>query len=138
LPQPTFNHTREDSPLTPCPECAALMASDPVNHPAHYGGGDNPYEVIKVITAWGLDFSLGNAVKYIARAGKTADTFLQDLKKARFYLDHVINGLESTETLKAHTDLKTSPKCMNCGHTHYRTIHECSCGCRKPEYASPD
>ena len=40
-----------------------------VNHPAHYGGEDNPYEAIKVIDAWGLGFCLGNTVKYIARAG---------------------------------------------------------------------
>ena len=41
-----------------------------VNHPAHYGGEDNVYEVIKVIEAWELDFHLGNTVKYISRAGK--------------------------------------------------------------------
>ena len=40
-----------------------------VNHPAHYGGGNNPYEAIKVIEAWNLDFCLGNTIKYIARAG---------------------------------------------------------------------
>lgn len=43
---------------------------DAVDHPAHYGGQDNPFEVIKVIDAWSLGFCLGNAVKYIARAGK--------------------------------------------------------------------
>ena len=43
-----------------------------VNHPNHYGGGENPYEAIKVIEAWDLNFRLGNAVKYIARAGKKA------------------------------------------------------------------
>ena len=37
---------------------------------AEHGGEDNPYEAIKVIEAWGLDFCLGNAVKYISRAGK--------------------------------------------------------------------
>ena len=41
-----------------------------VNHPSHYGGKDNPYEAIKVIDAWNLDFCLGNVVKYISRAGK--------------------------------------------------------------------
>lgn len=44
--------------------------SDNVNHPSHYGGEDNPYEAIKVIEAWNLGFCLGNAVKYISRAGK--------------------------------------------------------------------
>lgn len=49
------------------------MADDAVNHPAHYGGADNPYEAIKVITAWDLGFNLGNTVKYISRAGKKED-----------------------------------------------------------------
>jgi Protein of unknwon function (DUF3310) len=60
-----------------------------IDHPAHYGGADNPYEAIKVIEAWGLGFCLGNAVKYIARAEKKGDT-LNDLKKARWYLDREI------------------------------------------------
>lgn len=64
-----------------------------VDHPAHYGGADNPYEAIKVIEAWGLGFCLGNTVKYIARAGKKGDA-LEDLKKARWYLDHEIQERE--------------------------------------------
>jgi hypothetical protein len=67
-----------------------------VNHPAHYGGEQNPYEAIKVIDAWGLGFCLGNTVKYIARAGLKGD-LLQDLKKARWYLDHEIERLEGTK-----------------------------------------
>ena len=64
-----------------------------VNHPAHYGGADNPYEAIKVIEAWELGFCLGNTVKYISRAGKKDDV-LQDLKKARWYLDREISNRE--------------------------------------------
>lgn len=64
-----------------------------VDHPAHYGGADNPYEAIKVIEAWGLGFCLGNALKYIARAGKK-DATLQDLRKARWYLDREIANQE--------------------------------------------
>ena len=64
---------------------------DPVNHPLHYGGADNPYEAIKVIEAWGLGFALGNAVKYIARAGKKGST-QEDLKKARWYLEREIEN----------------------------------------------
>lgn len=67
-----------------------------VDHPPHYGGADNPYEAIKVIEAWGLGFHLGNAVKYIARAGKKGAA-LEDLKKARWYLDRLIASLEHTE-----------------------------------------
>ena len=68
--------------------------SDSVNHPQHYGGATNPYEAIKVIEAWGLGFCLGNAIKYIARAGKKAD-LIEDLKKARWYLDREISTREA-------------------------------------------
>ena len=62
-----------------------------INHPDHYGGKDNPYEAIKVIRAWGLSFSLGNVVKYIARAGKKDPTKrLEDLHKAMWYLQEEI------------------------------------------------
>jgi hypothetical protein len=65
-------------------------------HPQHYGG-DTVYEVIKVIDAWRLNFKLGNAVKYIARAGKKDPAKeIEDLKKARFYIDHHIRTLEET------------------------------------------
>ena len=64
------------------------------DHPDHYGGKDNPYEAIKVIEAWGLDFCLGNTLKYISRAGKKDPTKLvEDLKKARWYLTRRINQL---------------------------------------------
>jgi Protein of unknwon function (DUF3310) len=69
------------------------VTGDPVNHPDHYGGADNPYEAIKVIEAWELGFCLGNAVKYIARAGRKGD-MLEDLRKARWYLDREIQRLE--------------------------------------------
>jgi hypothetical protein len=64
--------------------------SSSVNHPHHYGGKDNVYEAIKVIDAWGLDFVLGNAVKYISRAGKKTDDPLEDLEKAKWYICHAI------------------------------------------------
>lgn len=66
-----------------------------VNNPAHYGGKNNQYEAIKVIDAWGLGFSLGNTIKYISRAGKkNPDAELEDLKKAKWYLEHHIENLE--------------------------------------------
>ena len=67
-----------------------------VNHPDHYQfGKNNEYEAIKVIEAWGLDFHLGNTVKYISRAGiKDRDKELQDLKKALWYLQRKIDNLE--------------------------------------------
>jgi len=64
---------------------------DAINNPQHYGGDANPYEAIKVIEAWALGFHLGNVVKYIARAGKKdPGRELEDLKKARWYLDREI------------------------------------------------
>jgi hypothetical protein len=60
-----------------------------VNHPAHYGGEDNPYETIKVLKAKLTPeefrgFCVGNALKYIVRApDKGGD---QDLQKAVWYL----------------------------------------------------
>ena len=66
-----------------------------VNHPQHYGGEDNPYEAIKVIEAWGLDFNLGNVVKYLSRAGKKSEeTEIQDLEKALWYLKRRIAHLK--------------------------------------------
>lgn len=64
-----------------------------VDHPAHYGG-DTTYEAIKVIEAWGLGFHDGNALKYICRQGKKSDR-LEDLKKARWYLDRLLSQLEA-------------------------------------------
>lgn len=66
-----------------------------VKNPDHYGGASNPYEAIKVIEAWDLDFHLGNTVKYISRAGKKyPDKELEDLRKAAWYLNRRIENLE--------------------------------------------
>lgn len=67
---------------------------DNVNHPEYYGGENNPYEAIKVIDAWELDFCLGNVVKYISRAGKKdPNTRKEDFTKALFYLQHEIDKM---------------------------------------------
>ena len=65
-----------------------------VNHPTHYGGGENIYEAIKVIEAWNLNFSLGNVVKYISRAGKKNET-IEDLEKASWYLNRAIQQIKT-------------------------------------------
>lgn len=64
--------------------------ADPVNHPSHYTHGK--YEPIEVIADWGLDFDLGNVIKYIARCEYKGNK-LQDLKKAQMYLNHEIERL---------------------------------------------
>lgn len=68
--------------------------NDAVNHPAHYT--DGKIEVIDFIEDKGLGFCLGNAVKYISRAGKKdpAKT-IEDLKKAAWYLNREIQTRES-------------------------------------------
>ena len=68
-----------------------------VNHPDHYGGKENPYEVVKVAEAWGLDKDayLFNVLKYIGRTGKKDENPpIQDLKKAQWYLSRRIDNLE--------------------------------------------
>lgn len=70
---------------------------DMINHPSHYGGELNVYEVIKVCEAWGLDQDayLFNVVKYVARAGKkNITTEIEDLSKAVFYLNRKIKLLK--------------------------------------------
>lgn len=66
-----------------------------IDHPAHYGGADNVYEHVKVAEAWGLfaNAMLYNCTKYLCRAGKKGST-IEDLKKARWYLDREIQRLE--------------------------------------------
>ena len=69
--------------------------SDMINHPQHYTSGK--IEVIDFIEDKGLNFNLGNVLKYVARAGhkkssgKSVDAkALEDLKKARWYIEREI------------------------------------------------
>ena len=65
-----------------------------VNHPSHYNIGN--IEVIDAIDDWNLNFSRGNAIKYIARAGhKNKETEIQDLEKAIWYIQHEIERLKT-------------------------------------------
>jgi hypothetical protein len=70
------------------------MSKEQVNHPDHYGGIDNVYEVINVIEAYNLNFSLGNTIKYTLRAGKKLNR-VEDLEKAKWYLEREINRIKS-------------------------------------------
>lgn len=69
---------------------------DAVNHPSHYTRGK--IEVIDFIEDQQLPYHLGNVIKYIARAGYKVDK-LEDLKKARWYLDRYINEVMGNGTL---------------------------------------
>ena len=64
-----------------------------VNHPTHYGGENNPYEAIKVIEAWDLNFNLGNVIKYVSRSDRKNNT-VEDLEKAAWYLNRAIQNLK--------------------------------------------
>ena len=77
-----------------------MQNKEMVNHPNHYGGVENVYEVIKVCESWELDKDayLFNVVKYVARAGKKDPAKeLEDLKKAAFYLDRKIKNLQKNQ-----------------------------------------
>jgi hypothetical protein len=75
--------------------------NDPVNHPSHYTFGS--IEVIEVIEDWDLGYHLGNAVKYIARSPHKGNT-LEDLQKARWYLDRAITNQEKGQPLEDSID----------------------------------
>lgn len=69
-----------------------MNKEEQVNHPKHYQG---KIEVISFIEDKELNFPLGNTVKYIARAGKKdKDKYIEDLKKAAWYLNREIERLE--------------------------------------------
>lgn len=66
--------------------------TDNINHPSYYNSGN--IEVIDYIQDKKLGFCLGNAIKYISRAGlKNKDTKVEDLKKAVWYIEREIESL---------------------------------------------
>ena len=70
-----------------------MKNNDKIAHPSHYVEG-RKYEPKDVIRDWALNYNLGCVVKYVSRAGRK-DDILQDLKKARQYLDFEIEALEA-------------------------------------------
>ncbi len=65
-----------------------ISKQEAVDHPPHYGGADNPYEVIKVLEEWltpeeMLGFLKGNVIKYTARARLKGGA--EDYAKAAWY-----------------------------------------------------
>lgn len=70
-----------------------MQNSDPVNHPNHYTSHPSGVECIEISKHY--CFCLGNVIKYVWRAGlKDSSSNLEDLKKARWYLDEKIKDLE--------------------------------------------
>ena len=85
-----------------------------VKSPKHYTEG-RKFEPKDVIRDWGLNFNLGSAIKYIARAGRK-DDIIQDLRKAQEYIDFEIQAIEEerkkAENKKVNEMLHSKePKC---------------------------
>ena len=74
------------------------IQDDRVNHPEHYTKGG--IEVHDFISAWRMDFDSGNVIKYVTRA-PYKNNKLEDLKKARWYLNKLI---EEAEEEKKHEE----------------------------------
>lgn len=68
-----------------------MAKKEMVNHPSHYNQGK--IEVIDAIEDWALNFCEGNVVKYVARHRHKSEP-LEDLKKAKWYLERLIEATE--------------------------------------------
>lgn len=85
---------------------------DVVNHPNHYT--DGKYEVIQFIEDYHLPFHIGNAVKYISRAGKKdEDKYIEDLKKAEWYIFRWHNYLLSEHGREVYSDYRPANNRIN-------------------------
>ena len=83
-------------------------APDPVNHPAHYTSDPSGVECIEITRH--RNFNVGNAIKYLWRAGlKDADTVVQDLEKARWYITDEINRLSAAQPKEKQCQQSPSP-----------------------------
>ena len=79
-------------PMAPCSykgfATLEMPSESKVNHPSHYNKG---IETIDYIESWNMDFNIGNIIKYVTRAGHK-DNKLEDLEKAKWYLEREINN----------------------------------------------
>lgn len=71
----------------------AQQAHDAVNHPAHYTSDPSGIECIQITRH--RNFNIGNAIKYLWRAGLKEDAKVQDLRKAIWYIEDEIKRLEA-------------------------------------------
>lgn len=96
LPCPQ-RHFRSNVTLKDIP----MQDDSAIDHPSHYGGADNQFEHIKVAEALGWGYHIGNCTKYLWRVGKKDPSkIMEDLKKARWYLDRYIQLLEGQSEKK--------------------------------------
>lgn len=83
------------------------MTTDNINHPAHYEAAG--YLVQPIDVTEGLPFCLGNAVKYLARAGKkNGSPEVEDLKKARWYIERQMQAWKDADETYLVLDRETS------------------------------
>jgi|TARA_R110000824_G_scaffold78222_1_gene197547 hypothetical protein len=79
------------------PKADVITFEDPVNHPKHYNinwKGEKAVETYDYINSWRMNYAQGNIIKYVSRypyKGKS----VEDLKKARWYLDKLIGEEEA-------------------------------------------
>lgn len=78
----------------PTPSKEETPENDPVNHPSHYTSHPSGVECIQITEH--MNFCLGNAVKYLWRAGLKTDDPIQDLRKAMFYIEREVKRLEAS------------------------------------------
>ena len=80
--------------LTSISSNVSSNVSSTLSRPAHYGGEDNPFEAIKIIHHYNLNFNLGNIIKYTLRCGKK-DEAIKELEKIKQYADFEIQRLNN-------------------------------------------
>ena len=100
-----------------------------IKSPKHYTEG-RKFEPKDVIRDWGLNFNLGNAVKYLARAGRKGDA-VEDLKKAQQYIQFEIDALEAEGKEPKKQEPPTYPNCKCAVHPIFADLENgkgVSCG----------
>lgn len=85
----------EKPKLTSISSNISSNVSSTLSRPAHYGGEENPFEAIKIIHHYNLNFNLGNIIKYTLRCGKK-DEAIKELEKIKQYADFEIQRLNKT------------------------------------------
>ena len=91
IPERTIKEITQESLQIIADGLGLDVKNDPVNHPRHYTEHPSGVECIQITEHMG--FCLGNAIKYIWRADLKGNS-IEDLKKARWYLDREISKRE--------------------------------------------
>lgn len=90
----THDGERDTEPPMPAP--------DMVNHPPHYTSHPSGVECITITEHMG--FCVGNAIKYLWRAGLKSASAIDDLKKARWYVEREIARREAAQLAELRDD----------------------------------